>query len=304
MQKSLPLSLYLLLCVGVISVSFSAIFIKWSSAPASIIGMYRMLLTVPVLLLLGMGRSVIKVKAALNRKDWGLLFFSGIFLALHFLLWMESLKLTSVASSTVILTLQPAFTMLGTLLFYHSKTSRGQLVSLLIAVFGSIIIAWGDIGISARAVLGDFCSLLGAAAYAVHLLFGQSLMKKMSGAPYSFIVFCIAGVGLLIYNVLTGVEIYHYSLKNWAAFLLLAVVSTVLGHMLFNISLKYVDATKIAMSVVAEPVIATFLALILLGEAIGTMQMIGGVITLAGIAIFFLNPSKKRHVIQNEKTIT
>ncbi|WKB36961.1 hypothetical protein QS257_09220 [Terrilactibacillus sp. S3-3] len=84
MQKSLPLSLYLLLCVGVISVSFSAIFIKWSSAPASIIGMYRMLLTVPVLLLLGMGRSVIKVKAALNRKDWGLLFFSGIFLALHF----------------------------------------------------------------------------------------------------------------------------------------------------------------------------------------------------------------------------
>ncbi|WKB37269.1 DMT family transporter [Terrilactibacillus sp. S3-3] len=80
--------------------------------------------------------------------------------------------------------------------------------------------------------------------------------------------------------------------------------STVLGHMLFNISLKYVDATKIAMSVVAEPVIATFLALILLGEAIGTMQMIGGVITLAGIAIFFLNPSKKRHVIQNEKTIT
>lgn len=301
MRKSLLVSPYILLTVGVIAVSFSAILVKWSTAPASIIGMYRMLLTVPVLLLFGMGRSVSKAKAELDRKDWSRLFFSGIFLALHFLLWMESLKLTSVASSTVILTLQPAFTMLGTFLFYHLKTNTGQLSSLLVAVAGSVIIAWGDIGISAQAVLGDFCSFLGAAAYAVHLLFGQSLMKKMSGAPYSFIVFCIAGMCLLIYNVSAGIEIFHYSLKNWAAFLLLAVVSTVLGHMLFNISLKYVDATKITMLVVAEPVIATLLAWGLFGEAVGAIQMIGGLVTLAGIAIYFLNPSEKRSVIKTRK---
>ncbi|WKB36962.1 hypothetical protein QS257_09225 [Terrilactibacillus sp. S3-3] len=111
---------------------------------------------------------------------------------------MESLKLTSVASSTVILTLQPAFTMLGTLLFYHSKTSRGQLVSLLIAVFGSIIIAWGDIGISARAVLGDFCSLLGAAAYAVHLLFGQSFNEEDVGSPIQFYFFFVSLVSVCL----------------------------------------------------------------------------------------------------------
>lgn len=51
----------------------------------------------------------------LNRRDLIRPVSSGLFLALHFLFWMESLKLTSVASSTVILTLQPVFTMIGSL---------------------------------------------------------------------------------------------------------------------------------------------------------------------------------------------
>ncbi|MDF2910277.1 MAG: hypothetical protein K0Q56_1158 [Sporolactobacillus laevolacticus] len=116
MRKSVIMSPYLLLTVGVISVSFSAIFVKWSTAPASIIAMYRMLLTVLMLLPIGAWRYVINGK--LNKSDWIRLMLSGVFLAMHFLFWMESLKLTSVASSTVILTLQPAFTMVGMLLFY------------------------------------------------------------------------------------------------------------------------------------------------------------------------------------------
>jgi drug/metabolite transporter (DMT)-like permease len=62
--------------------------------------------------------------------------------------------------------------------------------------------------------------------------------------------------------------------------------------MLFNISLKYVDATMISMSVVAEPVIASVLALILLHEAIVPVQFVGGIITLLGVALYFMNPKK------------
>ncbi|MCM3399859.1 EamA family transporter [Oceanobacillus profundus] len=43
----------------------------------------------------------------ISQKEWLLLFFSGLFLALHFALWFGLLKLTSVASSTIILALQP-----------------------------------------------------------------------------------------------------------------------------------------------------------------------------------------------------
>ncbi|QAA22110.1 DMT family transporter [Sporolactobacillus terrae] len=291
MKKSVFLSPYILLIIGVISVSFSAIFIKWSTAPASIIAMYRLLLTVLILVPFGMWRSLTQRK--LNKADWFRLFISGVFLALHFLFWMESLKLTSVASSTVILTLQPAFTMVGLLLFYHSKTSKSRVVSLLVAIIGSLIIAWGDIGISGQALLGDLLSFLGAAALAAHLLIGQGLMKKISGQSYSFVVFLVSGLALLIFNLTTGVEIYHYSLKNWSIFILLALVSTVFGHMLFNMCLKYIDATMVSMSAVAEPVIASLLALVLLNEKLIALQLIGGFITLAGIAIYFINPHQK-----------
>ncbi|BBN98406.1 hypothetical protein St703_11110 [Sporolactobacillus terrae] len=163
----------------------------------------------------------------------------------------------------------------------------------MVAIIGSLIIAWGDIGISGQALLGDLLSFLGAAALAAHLLIGQGLMKKISGQSYSFVVFLVSGLALLIFNLTTGVEIYHYSLKNWSIFILLALVSTVFGHMLFNMCLKYIDATMVSMSAVAEPVIASLLALVLLNEKLIALQLIGGFITLAGIAIYFINPHQK-----------
>ncbi|TGA97013.1 DMT family transporter [Sporolactobacillus shoreae] len=296
MKKSVFLSPYFLLLIGVLSVSFSAIFVKWSAAPASVIAMYRMLLT--VLLLLPIELIYFFKHTSLNVSEWIRLLLSGLFLALHFLLWMESLKLTSVASSTVILTLQPAFTMAGMLLFYHSRTNLGQMISLLIAVIGSLIIAWGDIGISGSALLGDSFSLLGAAAYATHLLLGQALVKKIPGEFYSFLVFLIAGLVLMGYNSAAGTDMSHYSLKEWGIFLLLALVSTVFGHTMLNICLKYIDATRITMSVVAEPVIASLLAILLLGEGVSLWQVIGGVVTLAGIALYFINPRKRSDMIR------
>ena len=78
------------LTISIIAISFSAIFVKWSDAPASILSMYRMwfasLLMVPIV---WNKRNEFK---HIVKKDWFFLLFSGAFLALHFVLWFGSLK--------------------------------------------------------------------------------------------------------------------------------------------------------------------------------------------------------------------
>src|SRR6476660_5418835 len=105
LQQEHSKSIVLPLTISIIAISFSAIFVKWSDAPASILSMYRMwfasILMLPIVL---KKRSEFK---NIMKKEWFFLFFSGLFLALHFVLWFGSLKLTTVASSTIILALQP-----------------------------------------------------------------------------------------------------------------------------------------------------------------------------------------------------
>src|SRR5699024_11814639 len=105
---------------------------------------------------------------AIKKKDWLLTTLAGIFLAVHFILWFESLNYTSVASSVVLVTLLPIFAFLGTFFFFHERFSPGSIISMIIALLGSIIISWGDLQISGIALFGDMLALLGAIMITVY----------------------------------------------------------------------------------------------------------------------------------------
>src|SRR5699024_9487306 len=113
-----PFNPYIAVVIGVIAVSTSAIFVKLAAgAPSGIIAFYRLFLAVLMM------SPIIFVKykqefRSITKRDWTLATISGVFLALHFILWFESLNYTSVASSVVLVTLQPVFAFIGTYIFF------------------------------------------------------------------------------------------------------------------------------------------------------------------------------------------
>ncbi|GFN34052.1 DMT family transporter [Paenibacillus xylaniclasticus] len=276
----------LLYVIGIIAISFSSIFVRWSSADAAVTAMYRLYLTNALMLpLLWRFR---REWLQLTLKQWGLLSISGVMLALHFLLWMASLSYTTVASSTVILTLEPVFVMIASFLLFGIKANRTMLLGMSIAMIGSIIIGSGDFSLSADALLGDVLSLLGAAAVAVHMMIGKQLRSEssLSAYVYNFSVFFIAASSLALYNLVRGNPFTGYSGQDWRAFLLLAIVPTLFGHYLFNWLLKYLNTTAVSMSVLGEPVIASVLAWILLNEELTVYQSAAGLLILFGVWLF------------------
>ncbi|GIM45292.1 multidrug transporter [Collibacillus ludicampi] len=273
------------LMIGVVSISFSSIFIKWSHAPASILGMYRLLFT--VLLMAPFLRKRVQEIQSISRRDWKLLILSGIFLGLHFLFWIGSLKYTTVASSMILTALEPFFVMIGAYLVFKEKTNGTAIICMAFAITGTVFVSGGDIGNSnATAMFGDMLSILGTMAVSVHMLVGQTLSTRMSSFVYSILVFLIATGVFVIYNLIAGVPMIGYPASEWGIFILLAVVPTVFGHVLFNWLLKYVNATTISMSILGEPVGSIILAFFLLGESITDFQIVGGILSISGVLMF------------------
>lgn len=288
------------LLVSIIAISFSAIFVKWSDAPATILSMYRMWLA--CLLMLPMVFIHKHDFKKLQKRDWSFLFFSGTFLALHFALWFSSLKFTTVASSTIILALQPIVSLLGGFLFFRERSTSQAITTMGIAIIGAVMIGWGDIGLSNTALLGDFLSFLSVIAVVGYLLIGQNIIKKMTHWIYTFTVFFFAACVLTIYNIVAGVALTGYSLNEWGIFLLLAIVPT-LSHIINNWLLNYVNATTISMSILGEPVGATLLAVILLNEKLVPWQIVGGILVLAGVFFFLFQQQKPKPVIVKEEIV-
>ncbi|WP_028402628.1 DMT family transporter [Ectobacillus panaciterrae] len=282
-------SIALPLAVSIIAISFSAIFVKLSSAPSSILSMYRLWLA--SLLLVPIVWKKREEFRHITKKDWLFLASSGFFLALHFLLWFGSLKLTTVASSTIILALQPLVALAGGFLFFRDRTTLSAVATMTIAIFGVAMIGWGDVGLSENAILGDVLSFLSVIAVVGYLLIGQSTVKKVSHWIYSFCVFLFAASFLTVYNMVTATSFLGYSAWDWGMFLLLAIVPT-LAHIIHNWLLNYVNATTISMSILGEPVGATILAVLLLGEQLTGVQIMGGVLVLAGVFFFLMQQQK------------
>lgn len=287
------ISTYLILFCGVFSLSTSAIFVRTAAAPSAIIAFYRLffaaLVLLPFLLLHKRNRQELFL---LTGKQWGLGLLSGLFLAVHYVLWFESLRYTSVASSTVIVTLQPLFSIAGGYLLFKERLDKKALIGCFIAISGSIVIGWGDLRLSPQALFGDLLAFLAAGVIAAYFFIGQHVRKNLSVIPYSLLGYGSSALFLAIYAFSWEVSFINYPATTWASFIGLALIATIGGQMIFNWLLKWLSTTVISMSILGETIGTCILAYFLLHEGISLQQGIGIVMILAGLLLFMLKSQK------------
>lgn len=293
---------YVAVVIGVISVSTSAIFVKLSSAPSGVIAFYRLFFSVLLILPVFILKYVSELRF-ITKRDWIISGASGVFISFHFILWFESLNYTSVASSTVLVTLQPLFAFLGAFIFFKEKLSVKAILSGITAVIGSVVISWGDFKISGGALFGDILALISCALITFYLLLGQSVRKRVSLITYTFVVYSISSITLLFYVLAVGEPLLGYEMKDWTYFLLLALIPNMLGHTLFNWSIRWISTSIISVAILFEPVGATILAFFLLNENVFWSQIIGGIIVLVGIMLFLIDEKMIRMKEMTEKSL-
>lgn len=224
---------------------------------------------------------------------------SGAFLAVHFILWFESLNYTSITSSVVLVTLQPFFSFIGGYYIFGERLGLAAILGGVLAFIGSIIIGWGDFRIGGIALFGDLLAFIAAAMVTGYWMIGQYLRKSLSLTTYTYVVYSISTLVLMAYSILFGYSFYPYPAQDWLWFLLLAIFPTLLGHSFLNWAIKWVNASTVSMSILGEPIGSAILAYFIFHEKIQMSQWIGGGIILIGIYVFMKYKSGAQNHSQN-----
>jgi drug/metabolite transporter (DMT)-like permease len=275
-----------LIAVGVVAVSFSAPLAAATLAPALAIAFWRnafgAMAVVPWTAT--RRRGEVRHLAGHDRRTLWTSVAAGLTLALHFGLWMPSLRMTSVAASTALVTTTPLWTLALRRLAGH-RVPAGVLGGAVTAFVGVLVITGVDASGSARALTGDLLALAGGAAAAGYTLLGARVRRTASTSTYTAIAYSVCALALLPVCLLGGQPLAGYSARTWAEILALTLTAQLLGHSLLNRALKTAGATVVAMSILLETPGAILLAWAFWGRPPPLATLPGAALVLLGLAV-------------------
>jgi drug/metabolite transporter (DMT)-like permease len=278
---------YLALLTGMLALSMSGLFTRWSTAPGSVTSFYRMAIAAIFMLpiyLRHQARARRDPSVRLPRA--ALLIFpilGGIFAGLDHFVWSTSIGLTKVANSTLLNNMAPLWVALFALIFWKERLKPRFWAGLALALAGATAIFGTDLVMNPHMGYGDLLGLLSSVFYAAYYLVTQRSRRDFATLPYVWMVAATAAVFLLVINLSLHRPLSGYELPTYMAFLGAGLFSQVIGYFSVSYALGKLPAAVVAPTMLAQPVITAVLAVPLAGEPISTMQWVGGLITLLGI---------------------
>ena len=270
------------LLVGASCIALSPIFVRLSEAGPTATAFWRVALAVPALWILVFFRNH-PASGNPSRRTF-LLFAAGLAFAGDLAFWHTSIKLTSVANSTLLANLASIFVTLAAWIFLQQRPSALFLAGLAAALAGVAMLVQTSLQFSSTGLLGDALGVVTAMFYAAYILAvkglrdrGETALRLMAitSTLTAFILFPVA--------LASGEQMLPHSAYGWAILLGLALISHAAGQGLIAYSLAHLPATFSSVGLLLQPVIAAFFAWTLLGEPLVMLQIIGGVVVLAGI---------------------
>lgn len=269
------------LSVAVLAVSWGAPLARLTAAAPLAVAMWRMTLAASLLLPFSAARGTLVIPAR-HRPAAAL---SGLLLGMHFGLWIPSLWLTSVSASVVLVTTGPLWVLLLSPRFLGVHIAGRNLVSFALALTGVVIIVGGDFHLSPRALVGDLMALAGGACAAGYLVVGKRLRHEVPLAGYLTVVYGGAALALVAAVVVLRVPAWPTATIAWLPLLGMALGPTLTGHTLLNWALAHLEAYRVNLAVLLEPVLASLWTWLFIGEVPPLHVLPGAALVLGALAL-------------------
>jgi drug/metabolite transporter (DMT)-like permease len=281
---------YLALGTGILSLSFSAMFVRWADAPGPVTGFYRVFLSSLILTPFFIQNCLKNCK--INRYNIIFPIVGGLFTAGDFALWNTSIQYTTAANATLLGNTAPLWVALGAWILFREKLSARFWLGLGLALAGATLILGTDFLLHPRLGIGDLMAIVTGIFYAGYMLVTQRSRLHFNPLTHLWLMGISASIGLLLINLTLGNHITGYSFQTWLAFFGAAIVSQIVGYMSLTYALGHLPASIVSPTMIGQPIMTAILAVPLLGEIPTVMQFIGGAIALAGI--FIVNQAYNR----------
>lgn len=211
---------------------------------------------------------------------------------------LECYKYLSSGIATALVYTDPIWCALIGLAFLGDKFSIKLTSSILLASLGVMMMTGVFSGDGTFSMIGLLLGLASGLAYGIYLILVPRLkVKHIASLKFTFYVF-FTGMWLLIaYSLMTngGVEEVPDS-SCWLDLALLGLIPTAISNICVTVSLKLIDSTIVAILGAFEPLTAMVVGVVILGEPLGFIGVVGGMLILVAVAILTINPQKLKFI--------
>jgi len=287
-KKAIP-ALKLVTAIAAISTASILIRAAQENLSTIVIAAWRLVLSSVILMPVQYMKKIEEIKK-LNTHSFAIAMLSGILLGLHFLSWIFSLSLTSVASSVVLVTTTPIWVALVSPILLKESVNKKFFLGLSISIFGIILITYGPLLVNHELRMnhliharGNFFALLGAFSAAGYMIAGRFLRERISTISYISLVYTIAAVFVVFLSIFLQTSLFNVDGSDFFLLLLIALIPQVVGHSMINAALGSLPAAVVSISLMGEPVGSALLALLFLNEVPTTAEWLGFVVILVGM---------------------
>lgn len=240
--------------LGILGIGTSGPLIAMSAMPVSTLIFWR-----------NLGGALITAPFAFRHRQWsnrvGMKWsiFAGILLALHFYGFFFAMRLTTVAAGTALVALQPIFAALFVKLTGGHIPSRAWF-GMAVSFSGVLLISGVDLHISFRSFLGDLAALISAALAALYVMAGSRARQSIETTTYTTVCYFVCAMTALPMAVFAGVQVFHFSAREWWIVIGLILGAQILGHTMFNSTLKRVSPEIVSLVAFFEVPVSSLLA--------------------------------------------
>ena len=274
---------------GILGIGASGPIIAKSLMPVPTMIMWRNLLGGLVMTPFALKRGEWKSPAQRNAIKWSAI--AGVLLALHFICFFLAMRFTSVATGTALTATQPIFAAIFVQLsggHIPRKAWSGMFIA-----FASVLIITGvDLNLSVRSFQGDLIAVTGGALAAIYMIIGSNVQRDISTSTFTAVCYLVCAATALPIAIAAGYKLTGYSYSEWILLIALVITAQIMGHTMFNLSLKRVSPAVVALVVFFEVPVSAILAFIWLDQKppAGTIPGIIGL--LIGCGIFVVRSKK------------
>ncbi len=216
-----------------------------------------------------------------SRKDLITFIIGGIFLGAHWITYFYALKLSNVAIGMLSLFTFPVITALLEPLFIKTKFDPIHIIMGLFVLLG-IYILMPEIDFENRYVKGILMGLLSAVCYSI-----RNLILKQHIVKYDGTMLMLYQLIILTIVLLPSVFVLDTSniTNQYPYVLILALVTTAIGHTLFVKSLGHFKASSASIITSIQPIFGIIIAFFFIKEVPTWNVFFGGLIILSTVII-------------------
>lgn len=266
------------------------------TAPSLAIGFWRLTIALPFFIIPAVTNSEKREQLkSISKKDYFLCFVSGAFLFGHYFSWFTAVKLTNIASASVLAALHPLVVLIITIFVYRRKVSGKSVLAIAVALLGGVLIVGADYNTFAGGNLtGNILAFMAAMFMGLYFAMGDEVRKRVDGALYVLLVFASCWICFTIGVIASGTPLLGYRPMDYVLLVVMAFVCQIGSHAVFNMCIGHVSSLYVSTWETGDAVFATLLAVIFLGQIPEIYEIVGCVVVVGALLYYNRQENKNQ----------